>query len=132
MGELQPIVDSTYRWGMVAVMSVMLAACFLPSAYRLGFPKHSPLYGIGSGLVLIGAGLAFALMFRESIVDALLLRARFGFMVPDTGVHGYGWALVFGYSLVFASALTLLIGSIMLTFGKVPPWISNNNERSTK
>jgi len=53
-------------------------------------------------------------------------------MVPDTGVHGYGWALVFGYSLVFASALTLLIGSIMLTFGKVPPWISNNNERSTK
>ena len=68
--------------------------------------------------MLIGAGLAFALILRESIVDALLLRARFGFMVPDTGVHGYGWALVFGYSLVFASALTLLIGSTLPKLNK--------------
>jgi hypothetical protein len=127
MGEMQAIVDSTYRWGVVAFLSVSFAVCLLPGAYKKGFPKHPPLYGIGFGLLFIGSGLVLAPMFRESIVDALLLRARFGFMVADTGIHSYGWCFVFGYAILIASAAMLLVGTIMVMLGKVPPWISNKS-----
>jgi hypothetical protein len=125
MGDVQTIVDSTYRWGMVALLAIACSACLIPGAYQKGFPKTFPLYGVGGGLLLIVAGLALALVFSESLVDALLLRARFGFMVPDTGVHSYGWALVFGYAIVLTNVAILLIGTVMAALGKVPPWISN-------
>jgi hypothetical protein len=73
---------------------------------------------------MIGVGIVLALIVRESITDAILLRARFGFMVPDTGIHGYGWAFVFGYSMLLSSLITLLVGAVMVALGKVPPWIS--------
>jgi hypothetical protein len=121
-GELT--VDSTYRWVVVLLMAAMLAACLIPGAYRTGFRKTGLPHMMISALVLIGAGVVSAPIFGESIIDALLLRARFGFMFPDTGIHGYGWAFVFGYSMFLSSVTTLLVGVVMVSMGKVPPWIS--------
>jgi hypothetical protein len=121
VGELT--VDSTYRWVVVLLMAAALAACLIPGAYRTGFRKTGLSHMMTSALVLIGVGIVLAPIFGESIVDAVLLRARFGFMVPDTGIHGYGWAFVFGYSMFLSSVTTLLVGVVMVAMGKVPPWI---------
>ena len=121
-GELT--VDSTYRWVVVLVMAAALTACLIPGAYRTGFRKTGLLHMMTGACVLIGVGSVLAPIFGESLVDAVLLRARFGFMVPDTGIHTYGWAFVFGYSMFLSSATTLLVGVVMVSMGKVPPWIS--------
>ena len=121
-GELT--VDSTYRWVVVLLMAASLAACWIPAAYNRGFPKNGPLHMMTGALVFIGVGVVLAPIFGESIVDAVLLRARFGFIVPDTGIHSYGWAFVFGYSFLLSSVITLLVGVVMVAMGKVPPWIS--------
>jgi hypothetical protein len=124
MAGAELTVDSTYRWVMVLMLSAALALCIVPGAYNKGFPKQGALYMMVSSLVMIGVGVVLAVIFRESILDAILLRARFGFIVPDTGIYGYGWAFVFGYSMLLSSLVTLLIGVVMVSMGKVPPWIS--------
>jgi ABC-type uncharacterized transport system permease subunit len=111
MAELESIVDSTYRWTLVVLMGLAFAACLIPGAYNKGFPKRPPLQMMYGALVLIVAGIVLAPIFGEPIIDAALLRARFGFMVPDTHPHGYGWALVFGYAWGLASVVLFLLGT---------------------
>ena len=129
MTEAVAIIDSTYRWSVVVVLAVVFATCILPGAYRKGFPRNPPLYGIGVGLLLVCYGVVGALMFRESITDAFLLRAQFGFPVPDSGIFGYGWGFIFGYTFILSGVAILVIGNIMVALGKVPPWISNTKRR---
>jgi hypothetical protein len=88
------IVDSTFRWGLVLFLALAFLVSLFPGAYAKGFPSRPQ------------------------------LRAPFGFMVPDTSPHGYGWGLVFGYAWVLANAALLLVGAAMVAIGKVPPWIS--------
>ena len=45
-------------------------------------------------------------------------------MFPTTGIYSYAWAFVFGYSILLSSLVTLLAGVVMVSMGKVPPWIS--------
>ena len=127
MTAVELTVDSTYRWIEVLLLAAALAACLIPVAYNKGFPKRGPLHMIWAALLLIAAGTALAPIFGESVVDALLLRARFGFMVPDEHPHGYGWAFMFGYALLVANAALLVVGAAMTAFGKAPPWIAKND-----
>ena len=71
---------------------------------------------MAGAMVLIGVGFVLSRLFDESMTDALLLRAKFGFMVADTGVHSYGWCFVFGYTLLFANVLLLATGSFLKLF----------------
>jgi hypothetical protein len=107
------MIDSTYRWGFVLVLAVVLTTIFCSDVNRKRSAQTIAKYGIGGGLVLVVAALVFALAFGESLLDALLLRAQFGFLVPDSGIHGYGWGLVFGYALALASAATFVIKLIL-------------------
>jgi len=122
----ESIVDSTYRWCEVAILTALYASCLIYAAYQRGFPKRAPVSGIVGGVALVVAGLIMAPLFGESILDAALLRARFGFMVPDEHPHGYGWALMFGYAIVVANVTLLAVGAVMTSLGKVPPWISSD------
>jgi hypothetical protein len=84
---------------------------------------------ISGAAVLVGIGAILAKVFNESLVDALLLRAYFGFMVPDTGVHSYGWFLIFGYAILLANLLLLVVGVVMIRLGRVPPWVRGDGTR---
>ena len=123
------MVDSTYRWTIVLLLTAALTATLVPVAYRKGFPTRMPLEQIVGAAILVGVGVVFARIFDEAIVDALLLRAQFGFLFPDTGVHGYGWAFVFGYGILFANLLVLAIGVVMTRLGRLPPWIDGSRDR---
>ena len=48
----------------------------------------------------------------ENLWQALLLRSQFGVPFEDDGIHGYGWGLVFGYSLVLTGAITWALGNV--------------------
>jgi hypothetical protein len=131
-GTEQLTVDSTYRWIEVLLLATALAVCLTPGAYNKGFPKQGPLHMILGAFLLVAAGVVLAPVFGESIVDALLLRARFGFIVPDVHPHGYGWAFVFGYALILANAALLVVGAAMTALGKLPPWIAKNRHAQSK
>ena len=88
-----------------------------------------PLEQIVGAAILVGVGVVLARIFDETIVDALLLRAQFGFLFPDTGVHGYGWAFVFGYALLFSNVLVLAVGFVMTRLGRLPPWVGDSRDR---
>lgn len=122
------IVDNTYRWGLVIFLATAFAVTLFRGAYAEGFPKRPHFNAIVHALIIICVSVALAPIFGESIVDALLLRAPFGFMFPDTSPHGYGWGLVFGYSWVFAHVALLAIGAVMVALGKVPPWVSGASQ----
>src|SRR5204863_6176604 len=85
------VVDGTYRWVVVLLMTAAYASCLVPAYYRVGFPRKGPLQQIAGGAAMIGVGVFLSLLYGESAVDALRLQAVFGFMVPDSGIHGYGW-----------------------------------------
>ena len=123
------MVDNTYRWAIVLLLTAGLAATLVPVSYRKGFPTRMPLQLIAAALVLVGIGAILAKVFNESLVDALLLRAYFGFMVPDTGVHGYGWFLIFGYAILLANLLLLAVGAVMVRLGRVPPWVRRDGNQ---
>lgn len=123
MSEDFVIIDSAYRWAIVLLIAVVLLMVILPVAYRKGFPKRISIQQIIGGVILAGIGAVAAVIFREPVADALLLRARFSFMVPDSGVHGYGWFLVFGYGIVLANVVVLVVGVAMTRLGRLPPWV---------
>jgi hypothetical protein len=50
-------------------------------------------------------------------------------MVPDTHVHSYGWGFVFGYPIVVANAIVLVVGVVMVKLGRVPPWIAKDGDK---
>jgi hypothetical protein len=132
MGGAESIVDNTYRWVEVLLIASAMTACLVPGQYRKAFPKRMPLSFISTGAVLLVVGCVLAPIFGESVFDAVLLRARFGFMVPDVHPHGYGWAFMFGYVIALVGAALLIIGGVMLRFGKVPPWISSDRKTDSE
>lgn len=60
---------------------------------------------------MVGAVLVGRIM-GEDFWQTLLLRSRFGVPFEDDGIHGYGWGLVFGYSLILTGALTSAVGAL--------------------
>jgi len=122
------VVDSTYRWAVVVILAVLYAMALLPGAYRSGFARKGNIRQIHGALVMILAGGVLSLVFNESILDAALLRARFGFLVPDEGIHSYGWFFIFGYGLLAANGIVLVVGTLMTKTGRLPPWISRRDE----
>ena len=132
MSGAESIVDNTYRWVEVLLLASALTVCLVPGQYQKGFPKRMPLAFVLNGFGLAVVGCVLAPIFGESIADAAMLRARFGFMVPDVHPHGYGWALIFGYAIALAGGALLTIGHVMLRLGKVPPWVSSDKEIESK
>jgi hypothetical protein len=116
------IVDSTYRWVLVCILAVAFVISLM-GQYRIGFNTRDPLRALVYGALIAVASALFSPIFGDSIVDALLLRANFGFIVPDEQPHGFAWGLIFGYSWVLANAAILAIGRVMVAFGRVPPWV---------
>jgi len=106
------MVDSSYRWLFVAGLVIAFAAVLLPVAYSRRFPIKLPIAGIGIGIVLTFVGIGHALLFNESLLDALLLRAPFGFPGSAPYGLGYGRWIASGYAFAAASALVLAIGTI--------------------
>lgn len=107
------VVDSTYRWLFVIVLAVALTIALLSNSRNERVPARLLKFGIGGGVALALSGLLLAVVFNEPLVDALLLRSWFGFPVPDTGIHGYGWGLIFGYSLILASVTAFVVNYIL-------------------
>jgi hypothetical protein len=83
------IVDSTYRWVLVCLLAVAFVISLMPGQYRIGFNNRDPLRALGYGTLIAVASALFSPIFGDSIVDALLLRANFGFIVPDEQPHGF-------------------------------------------
>jgi hypothetical protein len=128
MAGTELTVDSTYRWIEVLLMAAAFAACLIRGAYNVGFSKKLPLRLMLGASALVACGVALAPVFGESIVDAVLLRARFGFIVPDGHPHGYAWFFMFGYALLLAGTVLLIIGFTVTAVGKVRSWISKNHQ----
>jgi hypothetical protein len=116
------VVDSTYRWFVVLLLAAAYIFLLLPAFYRYRLPKRSVLWQMAAGTALVALGLILSQVFRESALDALLLRAIFGFMVPDTGIHGYGWFFVFGYAIFIANSVLLVVGIGVGLLRRRPPW----------
>lgn len=106
------MIDSTYRWAVVFVLAAMLSCGFLVSAYRSGFAPRMSLHSLGVGALLVFGAVLVGRLMGEDFWQALLLRARFGVPFEDDGIHGYGWGLVFGYSLMLAGAVTWVLGNL--------------------
>ncbi len=121
------MVDSTFRWSSVVVLAVLYLACLIPGSYRKGFPRRPRLQSTLVAIGLIAIGLLLATLFGESVIDAALLRAQFGYVRPETGIYGYGWALVFGYSILLANIGLTVVGEVMIRTGRTPPWIDRKS-----
>jgi hypothetical protein len=105
---IETVVDSTYRWVETLLLAAAFTSCSLPRIFRNRVPTKALVKLFVGALLLIVGGLVLAPVFGESMLDALLLRARFGFMVPDEHPHSYGWAFIFGYSLLISSVALML------------------------
>jgi hypothetical protein len=70
------------------------------------------LYGFGVGTALVFVAVLVGRLMGEDFWQTLLLRSRFGVPFEDNGIHGYGWGLVFGYSLVLAGAFSWVLGTL--------------------
>jgi len=120
-------VDPTYRWVIVLAMSFCLLTIALPLSYRKGFPRRPSVQQMVGGAIMIVIGLIYAAVLNESPLDALLLRARFGFVPPDIHIDGYGWFLIFGHSFFILGAVTWVVGRVMFRLRYLPPWIDSSD-----
>ena len=109
------VADSPYQWGLVLIVTGALISLLLPAAYRQGFPRRAPLQQMAFGSALIVVGMLLSQVFGDSLLDAVLLRAR------------YAWCFVFGYPIVIANAIVLVVGIVMVKLGRVPPWIPKDS-----
>ena len=119
MAGVETVVDSTYRWVETLLLAAAFTACTLPRVWRNRVPRAALLRLFWGSLLLIASGLALAPVFGENLLDAALLRARFGFMVPDEHPHSYGWAFIFGYSILMSSLALMLAQSLMRAYEKL-------------
>lgn len=111
------MIDPTYRWIVVGGFSAVIAVSFLYSAYRRGFDPYTLWPGLVAGSSCIGYAVLMSRVFGEDLLDALLLRVRFGMPFSDSGIQGYGWGFVLGYALLISMMICYLLGNLGLRFG---------------